>query len=627
MPVASRRPKKPCGYYCKCIPNRDDLVHHGQIGRDELLFGMLCDTMPPGVQSLLLHVDPSTVLEEDQNSEKPLALVWDQFAEKMDGKRTLYRIIGTSMDDSSSHLTLDTTATTTTTTTTNQQAMMEDLNPMEKAQMVQRRLDSQKVWFKRWKTVNLFLRAAFGFAMDNEDWDMVDNNNNSQEEEKKDSPAIQRCNSCSPSVNGPRRKFRILHAISAIKCHHSLFLLAAALHPEQAFEVDNNDLKRLHQILSQSKDDHDDDNQDQYSETHHNVTALHFAAASRAQNDAGKLVLTQLLELNPDAARSVDSDMCTPLHRIAENPPKNNWIVDGVSELYQANQAAVRLADMKGRLPIHRAAIAITYHTHLSEVELVARSKICRFLQLYESGAQHADIFGCFPLHLVAQYGKGWDAQVQSIYDANPAAVRGRTGVKYGNRLPLHLAAANPHAEFSMINKLVELNPRGAAQADRSGMYPLHIACETGLNWKCMQVIYDAYPEAVHQVEQNDRGWTALHMAAVCKDIEPSVVTHLVELNPAAVSIADTKGDYPFHLACKVGKVCETGLSTLFEANADAIRYPDSHGFLPLHIVSFLYSSENASAFQPSGLQVIDVRGRDGIEILLGQDGEMEISN
>ena len=66
---------------------------------------------PPGVQSLLLQVNPSTVLEEDPNSETPLALVWDEFGQKMDGKRTLNRIIGTgtrtrpgmSMDDSNSN--------------------------------------------------------------------------------------------------------------------------------------------------------------------------------------------------------------------------------------------------------------------------------------------------------------------------------------------------------------------------------------------------------------------------------------------------------------------------------------------------------------------------------------------
>jgi ankyrin repeat protein len=394
-----------------------------------------------------------------------------------------------------------------------------------------------------------------------------------------------------------------------------LFLLAAALHPEQAFEVDNNELKRMDHLITKpnnnsNKNNDNDNHNNDHHETPRNVTALHFAASSRAHEDAGKLVLTQLLELNPGAATSVDSEGSTPLHRIAENTKKENWLVDGINELYLANPEAVRLPDSNGRLPLHRAATAITYHQHVAEEELIARSKICRFLQLFQEGAHHADIFGCLPLHLVAQYGKIWDAQVQAIYDANPTAVRARTGIKYGNRLPLHLAAANPYAEYSMISMLVQLNPRGAAQADRRGMYPLHIACETGLDWKCIQVIHDAYPEAVQQVEQNDRGWTALHMASMSKHIEPSVVTHLVQLNPVATSMTDAKGDYPLHLACRVGKTWETGLSTLFEANADAIRCPDSQGLLPLHIVSLLYCAENATLVQPTGPQVIDIRGR-----------------
>ncbi|KAG7365200.1 ankyrin repeat domain protein [Nitzschia inconspicua] len=551
-------------------------------GRTPLWYAVRYDA-PTGVPSLLLEVDPSTVLEEDQNSNAPLAVVWDQFAEKMDGKRTLNRIIGTGMDNDGSnfHCTLTTETTVETTET-----LLNDLNPMEKAELVKRRLESQKVWCKRWSTVNSFLRAAFGFTMD-DDWELVDTNS---EEEKKDSPVSQR---------GKQRKFRILHAVSAIRCHHSLFLLAAALHPEQAFEVDDNDLRRMDKISGKHNT---------AAETPRNVTALHFAAASRASDDAGRIVLTQLLDLNPDAARIVDSEGSTPLHRIAENKHKVNWDADGVHDLYDANTEAIQQADLNGRLPLHRAAIGITYHNLMSEESTVAHSKICQLLARYEDGAHHADNFGCLPVHLVAQYGKGWDAQAQALHDANPAAVRSRTGVKYGNRLPLHMAAANPNAEFSLISKLLELNPRGAAQADRKGMYPLHIACETGLNWRCIQAIHEAYPEGVQQVEQNSRGWTALHMAAAAKDIESDVIENLVDLNPGAAAVADSNGDYPLHLACRVGKTWETGLSKIFDANADAIRCPDSKGLLPLHITSFLYSAESNA--KPTGPQVIDIRSR-----------------
>jgi hypothetical protein len=82
--------------------------------------------------------------------------------------------------------------------------------------------------------------------MDYDDWEMVETNSTNFEEqddgEKKDSPPSQYCTTATP-ITQQQRKFRILHAISAIKCHHSLFLMATVHHPEQAFEIDKNDLK------------------------------------------------------------------------------------------------------------------------------------------------------------------------------------------------------------------------------------------------------------------------------------------------------------------------------------------------------------------------------------------------
>ena len=43
------------------------------------------------------------------------------------------------------------------------------------------------------------------------------------------------------------------------------------------------------------------------------------------------------------------------------------------------------------------------------------------------------------------------------------------------------------------------------------------------------------------------------------------------------------------HLACTSGKVWGDGLSSLFEANANAIRCRNQEGMLPLHIVAFRY--------------------------------------
>jgi ankyrin repeat protein len=547
-------------------------------GRTPLWYAVRYEA-PVGVAGLLLEVDPSAVLEEDQNSETPLAVVWDQHAEKLDGKRALNRILGVGLDETGSqHSTVHLDGRGHNASDLHGVTHVAEVDLVAKAKTVQKRLESQKKWLEKWNTVNVFLKAAFGFALD-DDWEMVDGL-----EEKKDYPT--------------GRKWRILHAISAIKCHHSLFSLASALHPEQAFEVDDNDLKRTDKIYQSNG----------VMRSPMNLTALHLAASSPANEDVGRMIINHLLAMNPQAARSVDTEGSTPLHRMAENKHKANWHVDGARELYDANTDAARLVDMNGRLPLHRAARGITYFNGVDDEVAVSRSKICHLLEENGDGAHHADSFGCLALHIVAQHGKGWDVQTETLYNANQAAVRTRTGVKYGNRLPLHLAASNPESEFSMVGRLVELNPRGASQADRKGRFPLHLACEVGLCWKSIAAIHEAYPEAIRQPEQNDRGWMALHMAAFAKNADLELLSNLVQLHPEAASVADKNEQFPLHLACMAGKTWETGLSTLFDANPNAISCFDNNGLLPLHIVSFLYAAEKAT--KECGPRFIDVRSR-----------------
>jgi ankyrin repeat protein len=551
-------------------------------GRSPLYYAVRYDA-PAGVVGLLLEVDASAVLEEDQNADSPLALVWDAWAEKLDGKRTLQKILGSTCQKMSNgfeesniqHNNSSNRMNGNPATVSSSAVSEHDL--MEEAQNVRKRLEGQAKVFERWNKVNVFLKAAFGFTVD-EDWELVDHGN----EEKKDSSL-----SLSPSPS--ERKWRILHALSAIKCHYSLFLLAAALHPEQAFQVDKGDLKRVDNV-----------NKSKYCENPSNMTALHFAAASHASGDAGENVLNYLLGLNPAAAKSVDSEGCTPLHRIAENKYKSDWLDDGVEKLYSAYPGAVRAVDNNGQLPLHRAACVITYQDSLDDDVTMTRSTIVRLLQENEDAANHQDDFGCLPLHLVAKYGRSWDVQVQALYDSNTAAVRARTGVKYSNRLPLHLVAANPDSDFSLVSKLVELNPRGASQADRKGMLPLHLACESGKSWQVVQSIYEASPEAVEQPEDGRRGWMALHMAASAENADNELIANVAQLHPIAATLADASGCFPLHLACMSGKSWENGLSTLFDANPEAIRCPDKQGLLPVHIVALKCCAEAPAAREPT---------------------------
>jgi len=107
----------------------------------------------------------------------------------------------------------------------------EDTTPEQRAVLLLGLFDKEPQLKKRWNQVNVLLRAAFGFPFrGKEDDDVVAGKQSamgsaiSSDDEKKD-----------------ERKWRIVHATAAVKCHISLFRLACVLHPEEARELDEYD--------------------------------------------------------------------------------------------------------------------------------------------------------------------------------------------------------------------------------------------------------------------------------------------------------------------------------------------------------------------------------------------------
>ena len=517
-------------------------------GRTPLYYAVRYDA-PPGVVGLLLELDPQAVLEEDEKSDSPVALVWDAWAEKLEGKRTLQRICVPSGE-------------------------AESMGLEERAKIVSRRLESQSRVFERWNKVNIFLKAAFGLSIDEDSKDKDIQYKLSSSDEKKDPTDPQ---------SSRERKWRILHATSAIKCHPSLFLLACAMHPGQAFEVDEQDLKVPAHICGGCNEGS-------------NVTALHFAAASKANGETARIIINQLLALNPDAAMAVDSTGCLPLHRIAENKEKRYWTLDGAQEIFNANNRGVFAVDHKGRLPLHCAANVIAHRGELDEDTAGSESIICKLLDANGDAASHPDDLGHLPLHILARHGQSWDYQMQAVCDAFRNAARCRAGVKAGNQLPLHLAASNRKAQPSLIGHLVNLHPRGASQANRGGKLPMHLACELGRSWDAVEPIYNAFPAAAQQPEGNARGWNVLHLASKSVGADSELFSNLISVCGETAHVPDTRGRFPLHLACLAGKGWDEGVELLFEACPNAIRSPDEVGLLPFHIACFRYcaaSTEN----------------------------------
>jgi ankyrin repeat protein len=502
-------------------------------GRTPLYYAVRYDA-PPGVVGLLLQVDPSAVLEEDQNEDSPLALVWDSWAEKLEGKKTLLPFL----------------------TPTAIQGDTEE----EMAASLRSKLKQQTKLHKRWKKVNMLLKAAFGFVVDEEDEMNLD---------------------VTKATSPKNRQWRVVHATAAVKCHISLFLLACALYPEQARELDESDLRRPGDSTVRNT----------------KQTALHLAVSSNACGETSKRVIHTLLSLNRQAAHIPDGiDGSLPLHRMVENERKQEW-ADQILILYHANPRAVRVEDANGKLPLHRAASKLP---HLVEEDnaVATQSVILNLVDKYPQAAAHLDRSGCLPLHMIAMYGEFWDDQVEAVYTAHPQAVQVRAGPSWDRRLPIHMAAANLDSGESLLTRLVELHPRGPSMADRQGKLPLHLACDLGKEWDAIKAIYDAFPDALEKAEENARGWLPLHVVAACANASSDLLHKLIELYSEAACVCDRNGRFPLHLACLSAKSWKGGLECLFDANPAAIDTRDKCGLLPLHVAALrmcTLSSDNAT--------------------------------
>ena len=499
-------------------------------GRTPLYYAIRYDA-PPGVVGLLLAVNPAAVLEADQHDESPLALVWDNWAEKLEARRIIHSFLPGGFPEP------------------------EGTTEQQRTEMLRRRLERQSKLLKRWRQVNVLLKAAFGFPIQEASWDAVDLQQESIDAETD-------------------RKWRIVHATASIKCHLSLFLLACALHPEQARELDENDLRFASDPMLSGLSTHQ--------------TALHLAAASSVGGEAGKTVIHRLLSLYREAAHIQDAiDGSLPFHYMVENKEKLNW-ANHAAILYHVYPRAVRVPDHQGRLSLHRACAAITHQDR--DEEYFETSVIINVVRNYPAAAGHADNAGCLPFHHLAMHATCWDDEVEAVYNAHRNGAQTRTGVALLNRLALHLVASRSETQVGLVTRLLQIHPRGASLTDSSGKLPLHLAVEAGKEWNDgLCALHEAYPEGIRQAEDNPRGWLPLHMVSANSQSSTELLAKVVQLYPAGTMVSDGSGNFPLHIACENGKLWTTGLKHLFDAGPGVLSIANDKGLLPFHILVLKY--------------------------------------
>jgi len=356
----------------------------------------------------------------------------------------------------------------------------------------------------------------------------------------------------------PENKWRILHAICSISssCHHTLFDVARAIHPQQIYERD--------EITK--------------------CTALHYAVSTQAPYH----VIQTLVQDYPDAASKPDNTCQLPLHLAAESDKKKkHWVNDGLECIYYAFPGAIRKHDLYGRLPLHLAITSMSYP--MIKENGMLPSVIMNLIDLYPEGAHQSQSDGRLPLHLIAEHAEEWNEECDAVYQAYPDAIK----IPFGPQrlLPLHLSSISPDAKPSVLQKLLEHYPQAISIPDAQGRLPIHLACDAGKSWdNALSILHQANPSSLNIQCQNK--FTPLHYAAYSPNTSNETITAMLNLNTKQATLFDKYNRLPLHLACLSGKSFENAILPILNAYPDAIYEVDLYNCLPFHLAALCNSAE-----------------------------------
>jgi ankyrin repeat protein len=314
--------------------------------------------------------------------------------------------------------------------------------------------------------------------------------------------------------------------------------------------------------------------------------------------------------------------------------------------LYNAWPEALRLRNEYGRLPIHQ----LCCNKYLDETASI--DILWCMLEIDSNLPREVDEYGCLPIHHAVCYkstafgkilfdaypeslqirsddgmlpihdacsGKRDDTAdtIQYMLELDPELINADDGDGW---LPIHFAAQD--GSTKSIEMLVKYDPDAASKETNDGnqQLPLHLACNYNTNLSSIQVLYDAYPEAVFTTTEHgetplenarlnskqsavdflqtqlvyarqaqdmtamttvdENGWLPLHHA-LKDNASLGSIKLLVRGNPAAVQVADQNGACPLHIACEFSSV--KVVKYLVELAGDTLNNVDANKDSPLH--------------------------------------------
>ena len=330
-----------------------------------------------------------------------------------------------------------------------------------------------------------------------------------------------------------------------------------------------------------------------------NQLCLHEAC----YNEKVTLEIVQLLyNTFPEAFRLRDDDGYLPIHHLCDSKDIDETApIDILRLMLSIDPTLPREIDVDGSLPLHAA------------VQLYKSTAFCEILIDAYPESLRIELNGWLPIH-VACSGNRDDTvdTIQYMLDLDPELINAENSDGW---LPIHYAV---NGSAKSIELLLKYDTDAASKINNgSQQLPLHLACSYNANLSSIQVLYDAYPEAIlardrgrrtpldlarnqptidflqtqlvyaRQAQDeaamtalDDGGWLPLHRA-LKDDASLGSIKLLIRANPAAVQVADQNGVYPVHIACEFSTAKVVQL--FVELAGDNLNNVDAKNNSPLH--------------------------------------------
>eukprot|EP00985_Skeletonema_marinoi_P018094 scaffold10048_cov66-Skeletonema_marinoi.AAC.2 len=249
---------------------------------------------------------------------------------------------------------------------------------------------------------------------------------------------------------------------------------------------------------------------------------------------------------------------------------------------------AIRHADNKGYLPIHRAAMASK------------SSEYCQVLiDAYPGSERIGAMDGMLPFHFACGYNTL--ATVEYLYKVYPDAINHTTPSTNGH-YPIHYAISSmggrddPAAAVDVVQFLLDCDSAVKLQTIEEESL-LYYTCQREYNdsnilagIEMIKVIYDAHPEAI----EDSRILSTIQYFH--QQVQTFINDELVYARQAKdhplMTTPDGSGQLPLHTALQ-SNVRLGSIKLLVKGNPSAIRNFDQSGVIPLHLACRHHDSTN----------------------------------